>query len=69
MKFRKIVVVMTFAVLLCVSINGFSENKFLKAVPDVVDFGTVEEGSPASTTVTVQNTGTMTVEISNVRTN
>ena len=69
MQFRKTVVFMTSAVLLCVSLNGFSENEFLKAVPDVIDFGTVEEGSPAAATVTVQNTGTTPIEITNVRTN
>ena len=69
MQFRKTVVFTTFAVLLCVSLNGFSEIEFLKAVPDMIDFGAVEEGRPAATTVTVQNTGTAPVEITNVRTN
>ena len=69
MQFRKAVVIMMFAVLLSVALNGFSENEFLKAVPDVFDFGTVEEGGPASIVVMVQNTGTSPVEITNVRTN
>jgi len=63
------VVVTAFVFFICVSLNGFSENEFLKAVPDVYDFGTIEEGSPAAFTATVQNTGTSTVEITNVRTN
>jgi len=69
MQFQKTVVIMLFAVFLCVSINGFSENEFLKANIDVVDFGTIEEGEPAATAVAIQNTGTATVEITNVRTN
>ena len=69
MQFRGNVVILTFVILACVSLNGFSENGFLKAVPDMVDFGTIEEGNPAAVTVTVQNTGTMAVEIINVRTN
>ena len=69
MQFRKTVVIMTFMVISCVSVNGFSENEFLKVDPDIVDFDTIEEGKPAATTVTVKNTGTSTVEITNVRTN
>jgi hypothetical protein len=60
---------MAFAVLVCVPLNGFSGNEFLQAVPDVVYFGTVEEGVIATATVTIQNTGTVPVEITNVRTN
>jgi len=69
MQFRKTVVFTTLAVLLSVSLNGFSEIEFLKAVPDGIDFGTVEEGPPVAVTVTVRNTGTAPVEITNVRTN
>ena len=69
MQFRRNVVILAFVILTGVSLNGFSENDFLKAVPDIVDFNTIEEGQPAAVTVTVQNTGTTTVEISNVRTN
>ena len=69
MQFRKIVEIMTFVLLACLYLNGFSENEFLKAVPDVFDFGAIEEGTPAAVAVIVQNTGTITVEISNVRTN
>ena len=69
MQFRKTVVTITFAIFLCVSHSGFSQNEFLKAVPDMVDFGTIEEGDPAAITVTVQNTGTAPVEITGVRTN
>ena len=69
MRFRKTVVIMTLMVLSCVSVNGLSENEFLKAVPDIVDFDTIEEGNPAATAVTVKNTGTASVEITNVRTN
>jgi hypothetical protein len=60
---------MTFAILMCISQNGFSENGFLKAVPDVVDLGAIEEGSPAAVAVMIQNTGTTPVDITNVRTN
>ena len=66
---RMTVVLMTFAVLLCGSLNGFSENEYLKAGRDIVDFGTIEEGDPAAVTVTIQNTGTAPVEITSVRTN
>ena len=69
MRFLKTVVAMTFAVLLIVALNGFSKNEYLKAVPDVFDFGAVEEGGAASVTVTVQNTGTSPVEVTNVKTN
>ena len=69
MQFRKTVMVIAFTVILFFSLNGFAENEFLKAVPDEVDLGTIEEGSPAAVTVTVQNTGTAPVEITNVRTN
>ena len=69
MQIRKTVVTLTFAVFLCVSHNGFSENEFLKAFPDVVDFRIVEEGDPVAATIIVQNTGTAPVEITNVRTN
>ena len=72
MPFRKnvvIIMIMVVTVFLAVSINGFSENKFLQTVPDEVDFGTVEEGSPVAFTATVKNTGTTPVEITNVRTN
>ena len=69
MQFQKFVVIMAFALFLCPSLNGFSENKYLIASMDMVDFGTIEEGSPAATTVTIQNTGTAPVEITNVRTN
>jgi len=69
MQFRKTVVIMTVTFFLCVSLNGFSGNEFLKADPEVVDFGIIEEGEPAAATVTVQNTGTAPVEITSVRTN
>ena len=68
MQLGKTVVIVTFAVLLCFSANGFSENQFLKALPDVVDFGTVDEGELATATITIQNTGNA-IEITNVRTN
>ena len=60
---------MAFTAILFFSLNVFAENEFLKAVPDEVDLGTIEEGSPAAVTVTVQNTGTAPVDITNVRTN
>ena len=69
MQFQKAIVTMAFTVILFFFHNGFAESNFLKAVPDEVDFGTVEEGSPAVVTVTVQNTGITPVEITNVRTN
>jgi len=69
MQFRKTVWLAVFAVLLFAPLNGFSEIEFLKAVPDMIDFGTVEEGRPAAATVAVRNTGTTPVEITNVRTN
>jgi len=71
MQFRKAIMVMAFTVFLFFSLNVFAEaeNEFLKAVPDEVDLGTVEEGSPVAVTVTVQNTGNAPVEITNVRTN
>ena len=69
MQLLKTVVIMTFAVFICFSLNGFSGNDLLKAVPDVVDFGTIEEGEFAASTVMVQNTGTVPLEITNVRTN
>ena len=69
MRLRKTVVIITLMVLLYVPLNGFSENEWLKAVPDIVDFGTIEEGSPAAATVSLKNTGTAPVEITNVRTN
>ena len=69
MKFRKIIAVMAFSAILFFSLNVFAENEFLKSVPDEVDLGTIEEGSPAAVTVTVQNTGDAPVEITNVRTN
>jgi len=69
MQFRKTVVIMAVTFILCVSLHGFSESEFLKAVPDMVDFGIVEEGEPADAVVTVQNTGTAPIEITGVRTN
>ena len=69
MQFRMTVALMSLAVFFCFSQNGFSENEFLRAGISLVDFGTIEEGSPAATTVTIKNTGTASVEITNVRTN
>jgi len=68
MQFRIIVVLTTLVILACFPSGGFSKSEFLKAVPDLVDFGVVEEGEPAAAAVTIQNTGTTTVEITNVRT-
>ena len=72
MQLRKsavVIAIMMFTVFLGVSLNGFAESIFLQAVPDEVDFGTVEEGNPVAVTATVKNTGTTPVEITNVRTN
>ena len=69
MQFRVTVALMALAVFLCISQNGFSENEFLRTDTDVVDFGTIEEGDHAATTVTIQNTGKTPVEITNLRTN
>jgi hypothetical protein len=41
----------------------------LAALPDHFDFGAINEGTPASTTVTVQNTGDRAITVTNVRTN
>jgi len=65
----RIIMATAFAAILFFSLNVFAENEFLKSVPDEVDLGTIEEGSPAAVTVTVQNTGDAPVEITNVRTN
>jgi len=69
MQFRINIALSAFAIFLCVSLNGFSENEFLRASVDVIDFGAIEEGEPAAATVTIQNTGTTPVEITNIRTN
>jgi hypothetical protein len=54
------------AVLLVV--HGVSMGAVLKATPDHYEFGTLDEGTPAAVTVEIENTGSVPVEITNVRT-
>ena len=42
---------------------------WLTAIPDHVDFGIVDEGTPAATTVTLRNTGDKNITITDLRTN
>jgi membrane protein YqaA with SNARE-associated domain len=48
--------------------NGFSTGEVLKVAPDKFDFGAIEEGKAAVVTATIENTGSVRVEITNVRT-
>jgi len=48
--------------------QGISVGEVLKATPDLVNFGTINEGENAVATVEVENTGNVPVEITNVRT-
>jgi hypothetical protein len=41
----------------------------LKVSPELFDFGTVNEGQPATVTAKVKNIGNTPIEIANVRTN
>lgn len=41
----------------------------LRATPQRFDFGTVDEGTPATTTITVQNIGEGPITITDVKTN
>jgi len=50
-------------------VYGIAAGEGLKATPEHFEFGTVDEGTPAVATTTIHNTGTTTVEITNVRTN
>ena len=48
--------------------QGISMGEVLKATPEHVEFGTLDEGVNAVATVEIENTGRTTVEITNVRT-
>jgi len=51
-----------------VSIYGFSEEGILKPTPESFDFGTIPEGPPAVTVVSIENTSDAPIEITNVTT-
>ncbi len=59
---------MGMAVALLLLVQGVSAEAALKATPDHVDFGTVNEGDPVVAVSEIVNTGSETVEITNVRT-
>jgi len=48
--------------------QGISMGGVLKATPDQVNFGTIDEGENAVATIEIENTGTAPIEITNVRT-
>lgn len=48
---------------------GVSQEKALRITPEQFDFGAIDEGTPAVTTATLLNTGSIPVEVTNVRTN
>ncbi len=47
---------------------GSESGELLKATPDRFDAGTVAEGKTVEVTTSVQNVGSVSVEITNVRT-
>ena len=49
-------------------VQGISFAAVLEATPDHADFGTVAEGDPVEAVSEIVNTGSTTVEITNVRT-
>jgi uncharacterized membrane protein len=59
-------VIIIFAGFLLVYAGGTQQ--VLKITPEEYDFGTINEGDPAIVTATVQNVGSASVEITNVRT-
>jgi len=59
---------MGMAVALLILVQGISSEAALKATPDHVDFGTVNEGDPVVAVSEIINTGSETIEITNVRT-
>jgi hypothetical protein len=48
--------------------QGASAGEVLKATPNHVEFGTINEGENAVATVEIENIGDVPVEITNVRT-
>jgi hypothetical protein len=48
--------------------HGSESGELLKATPDRFDAGTVAEGKAVEVTASVQNVGSVPVEITNVRT-
>jgi hypothetical protein len=50
-------------------VYAMSPGEILKATPIELDLGTIEEGKPAVATTSIENTGTVPVEITNVSTN
>jgi hypothetical protein len=49
-------------------VYGIESGEILKATPDHFDFGTIDEGKPATVTAVIQNVGSSPVEITNVKT-
>ncbi len=48
--------------------SGMTAVEGLKLTPDQFDFGSVDEGQPATVTVTVENSGNSRIDITSVRT-
>ena len=75
MRYRKISKAAIQAVWLCALIAelpfvyAMSPGEILKASPGEFDCGTIEEGKPAVATASIENTGTVPAEITNVSTN
>jgi hypothetical protein len=75
MRYGKIAGAAIKAALICAFIAEFSyvcaisPGEVLKATPGELDLGTIEEGKPAVATASIENTGTVPVEITNVSTN
>lgn len=59
---------MGMAVAVLLTIQGISAEAALKATPDHVDFGAVNEGDPVVAVAEIINIGDTPVEITNVRT-
>lgn len=52
----------------CFLVYAGETQQVLRITPEEYDFGTINEGDPAIVTATVQNVGSASVEITNVRT-
>ena len=50
------------------SVYAGETQQVLRITPEEYDFGTINEGDPAIVTATVENVGSASVEITNVRT-
>jgi hypothetical protein len=51
------------------AMSAGATGEVLRATPDHIDFGTIDEGTPVDATSIIQNNGDVPVEITNVRAN